>query len=175
MLAKIKQRLKDMGTLRQLLEKAESCARAEGAAEPGSEHLVMAALTLADGTARGAFRRVGADPAKFAPSVTQQYADALARIGIDVGTHLIASPDLPERPQSPGVFRSKPSAQTLMATLARDRPFGDTKPLLGADIVLAALSNDIGAVARALAVMGITPHRLADACRLEIAAQGSGQ
>lgn len=175
MLARIKRRLKDIGTLRQLLEKAERCARAEGTAEPGSEHLVMAALTLADGTARAAFHRVGADPARFAPSVTQQYSNALARLGVDAGTHLISSPGLPEQPQSAGVFKSKPSAQTLMATLARDRPFGATRPLLGADIVLAALSNDIGTVARALAVMGITPHRLADACRLEIAAQGSGQ
>lgn len=171
MLAGLKRRLKDMSTLRQVFESAESLARAEGAAEPGSEHLVMAALDLPDDTARRAFRRVAADPARFAPAVMQQFADALKQVGVDVGTLLISPEALPG-PTGTGLYRSKPSAQALMKRLAKDRPPRSQKPLLGADIVLAALASDTGAVARALAVMGVEPGQLTDACQLEIDAWG---
>jgi hypothetical protein len=174
-LASVKKRLTDMNTLRQVFLKAETCARAEGIAEPGAEHLVMAALTLADGTARRAFERIGADPAAFAAAVTQQYADALRRVGVAVGSHL-ASPDgLPAQADRPGVFRTKPSARTLIKTLAGTRPSGSSRPLLGADILLAAASNEIGTVARALAVMNIDPGGLMNACRQEILAFDSGR
>lgn len=171
-LASIRRRLKDIDILRRVLLNAEACARAEGGTEPGSEHLIMAALALPDGTARRAFQRIGADPVRFAPSVTQQYADALARMGLDAGAHLIASPELSSRSPAEGVFKSKPSAQALIRRVARDRPFGSPKPLLGVDILLAALASDVGTVARALAVMGIEPGRLADACRQEAGAYG---
>lgn len=175
MLASIQRRLRDMSALKQLLLKAESFARAEGMAEPGSEHLVMAALTLADETAPLAFRRVDADPSEFAAAVTQQYADALRLIGVAIGAHLNTPDKLPEAGEHLGLFRSQPSARTLIRRLAKDRPFGASKPLLGADVVLAALSSDIGAVSRALVVMGVQPGDLADACRLEISLYGSAR
>lgn len=165
MLAKIKLRLKDMHTLRQLFLKAEVCARAEGVTEPGSEHLVMAALTLPDQTAQRAFHRLGVNPLRFTSAVTQQYADALTRIGVNVGTHLMSDP-LPNTADGP--FKSKPSAQSLIKKLAQEKPFGASQPLLGADVVLAALANDIGTVGRALAVLRIAPRHLAEACQLEI-------
>lgn len=169
-LASLKRRLKDIGILRRVLLKAEACARAEDGTGPGSEHMIMAALALPDGTAQRAFQRIGADPARFAPSVTQQYADALARMGMNAGAHLIASPEGLSRPEAAGVFRSKPSAQALIRRVARDRPFGSPTPLLGTDILLAALASDVGTVARTLAVMGIEPGRLSDACRQEAGA-----
>ncbi len=175
MLAAIKRRLKDMGVLKQLLLKAEAIARAEGVPEPGSEHLVMAALTLEDETASRAFCRVDADPSRFAAAVAQQYADALRRIGVAVGGPLMTPDGLPEPGENPGPFKSRPSARTLIRRLAKDRPFGASTPLLGADVVLAALSSDIGTVARALAVMGVQPGDLADACRLEIGLHGNAR
>lgn len=171
MLAGIKRRLKDMNTLRKVLEKAEAFARAEGIPEPGAEHLVMAALTLPDGTATRAFHRLGAEPAAFPAAVTQQYEDALRRVGVAAGAYLTSDDELPEGSAPTGPFRSKPSAGSLIRSLARERRVGLSRPLSGADIVLAAASNEIGTVARALAVMNIKRGQLAEACRLEIDAR----
>lgn len=175
MLETIRRRLKDMSTLRRLFLTSETCARSEGLTEPGAEHFVQAALTLPDQTAQRAFRRFGAAPADFAAAVTKQYADALRRIGVDAGAHLVSVQELPARAHRAEPFVSKPSAQALIKRLAKEKRFGSRQPLLGADIVLAALTNEFGPVVRALKVMGIEPSQLVDACKLEIEAmQSSG-
>lgn len=172
MLAALRRRLRDMDTLRQVLLTAEARARAEGATQPGAEHLVMAALALPDGTATRAFRRVGGDPGGFPAAVERQYSNALARIGMDPGGLGMAPTALSER-DPPGPFRSKPSAAALVRRMAKGRPFGTSRPLLGADVLLAALADEVGVVARALAAMGVAPERLAEACRVEIAGAGN--
>ena len=172
MLANLKLRLTDAETIKKVLLAAEASAHAEGATEPGSEHMVMAALALQDDTARRAFLRVGATPRDFAPAVARQYADALIRIGMGGGVNFLDYQPPPARRPLTKLFKGKPSAQTLMRTMARARAVQPSRPLMGADIVLAALSSDVGVVARALAVMGIDPDKLADACRLELAACG---
>ncbi|MGZ8476106.1 MAG: Clp protease N-terminal domain-containing protein, partial [Candidatus Limnocylindria bacterium] len=47
-----------MRTIKKLLTDAEVEARAMGEAEPGAEHLLLAALDLPDGSARRAFERL---------------------------------------------------------------------------------------------------------------------
>lgn len=168
MLAGIKLRLKNVATIKRVLLAAEASAHAEGVVEPGSEHLVMAALALPDETAGRAFVRIGLRPGDFRPAVARQYADALTRVGMGGGGNLLACQEPLARPPRARLFRSKPSAQSLMRRLALARPFGSSRPLLGADFVLAALSSDVGTVARALAVLAVEPNRLAEACRREI-------
>lgn len=168
MLNQIRLRLMDMKTLKTVLETSEARARADGVAEPGAEHLVMAALDLPEDTARRAFERVGADPAGFVPAVARQFDEALAKVGVEAAGSQTDPHALPG--EGTGVFRSQPSARTLMERLARDRPLGSSRPLTGADVVLAALGSDVGTVARALAVMGVDREALVDVCRREIAA-----
>lgn len=169
MLTAIRSRLKDMRTLKRVLLTAEAHARADGAAEPGAEHLVTAVLVLPDETARRAFARVGADAAAFDLAVTRQYDTALARVGVEAAGGETRPYALPALGDGAGPFRSRPSAQTLMRRLARGRPFWSSRPLTGADIVLAALAGEVGTVARALAVMGVDRDQLGEACRIEIA------
>ena len=168
MLGSIKRRLKDAATIKQVLLSAEASARAEGVAEPGSEHLVMAALALPDGTADRAFVRVGVRPADFRPAVARQYADALTRVGLGDGGNLLTWQEPPARLPRTRLFKSKPSAQWVIRRLVHARPSGSSRPLLGADFVLAALSSDVGTFARTLAVLEVEPNRLAEACRREI-------
>lgn len=67
----------DMGTIKRLLEDAETIARREGLAQPAAENLVLAALDLPDGTARSAMERTGASAGAFAAALQQQHAEAL--------------------------------------------------------------------------------------------------
>ena len=48
MLQRIRQRLQDMRTLRQLFTRAEHHARAQGQPRPGAEHFLLAAIELPD-------------------------------------------------------------------------------------------------------------------------------
>lgn len=82
MLQRIRQRLQDMRTLRQLFTRAEHHARAQGQPRPGAEHFLLAAIELPDGTARRAFEHIGANPDAIPAAIEQQYRDALAQVGI---------------------------------------------------------------------------------------------
>ncbi|GJJ01949.1 hypothetical protein RugamoR64_24870 [Duganella rhizosphaerae] len=58
MFAKLKQRWQDMRTIADLSKDAERRALQAGQQHPGAEHYALAALDLADGSARRVFQRV---------------------------------------------------------------------------------------------------------------------
>ena len=161
MFSRIKRRLQDVATIKVLCSKAEQHANAEGQQWPGAEHFVLAALELPDGTAAATFRRLHADPARFRLAIQQQYADALASIG--VATAAAATPV----PPAEGLYHGKASGQSLMLALAAQDKAG--KPLLGAHVLIAAADAQQGVTARALRAMDITPAGLAEAARAELA------
>ncbi len=70
-----------MRTIKKLLTDAEVEARAMGEAEPGAEHLLLAALELPDGTARRAFERLDVDPTRLRSAIVDQQAEALVGAG----------------------------------------------------------------------------------------------
>lgn len=164
MLQALAQRLRDTRTIQRLCEQAERHANVEGQQRPGAEHFLIAALELPDGTARQAFRRLQADPEAFRAAVERQYGEALRDIGLQV-------PALPTAavPRREGLYEGQPSGQALMKALAGIRKASAAPQLLGAHVILAALSARHGVVPRALRSMGVEAAALADAARAELA------
>ena len=172
MFQRLRQRLRDMGTIKALCEGAERHARAEGQARPAAEHFVLAALDLPDGSARRAFERVDADPAQFKPAVRRQYELALQSVGVDDAV-LAEDAGLPTPPR-PSLYRAQPSGDTLMQRLAASRQGDPGTPLLGAHVVAVAAGTRHGVVARALRTMNLDPHALAEAAR-RVAAEAAAR
>lgn len=176
MLNTIKQRFRDIGTIKALCFGAEKMANADGQKEPGAEHFVMAALELPDGTARKAFERVHADPDSFRAAIARQYEDALQNIGIALSHDSAISEDTTPTAAGTGAYRTQPSAQALMQTLTREIMVKEQKadsaaPLLSAHVILAATTAQYGVVARAFRAMGVDPAKLAEAAKAEILAK----
>ncbi len=170
MLQRIRQRLTDMRTIKQLAEAAERHAGAAGEREPGPEHFLLAALDLPDGLAQRAFARLGADPAGLRGAIAAQHGAALAGIGADPA--LLA--DTPPLPPATGPYHAKGAMQEVMRQLAdwpRVRP---TEPLTGAHVLAVIASTQHGTAARALRAMGVDGGRLADAAREEITGYRAG-
>lgn len=169
MLRRLRQTFRDMKTIKSLCERAEQHANASGHTEPGAEHFILAAFDLPDGTARQAFRRANADPAQFEAAIARQYGLALQDLGMTTPS---GSPPavVPVRvPAGTGPFRAKPAVKALMDALWQLRK-ADAAPLLGAHVVLAALSATYGVTPRSLQCMGLDPAHLATSARDEIAA-----
>lgn len=150
----LQRRLADMRTIRDLCLAAERHARADGQAEPGPEHFLLAALDLPDGTARRAFERVGTHPELLRPAIAQQYIEALARIGIRPDA-LAAPAPLPGA--ASGVYRAQPQVASLMRAL-QEKAKGTA--LTGAHVVSAVAAMPHGVAARALAGLGVDARAL---------------
>lgn len=171
----IRQRFRDMGTIKALCFEAEKLANAESQKEPGAEHFVLSALALPDGTARKAFLRIHADPNSFRAAIVQQYEDALQNVGITLPRDAEISGEVTPIPTSKGPYKTQPSAQALMQTLTREimkkeQKADSTVPLLSAHVLLAATSAQYGVTARTFRAMGIDPAKLAEAATAEILA-----
>ena len=162
----IRQRIADMRTIKVLCEAAERHANADGQKAPGSEHFILAALELPDGSARRAFLRAGADPDGFRAAIARQYGNALAAVGIEPAT-LERLQD--EVAPGAGAFQARPSAQTLMQELSKWKKAA-AEPLLGAHVLAVGASSKQGVAPRALRAMGIDAEALITAARAEIAA-----
>lgn len=162
--------LRDMRTIGRLLTDAEQVARRMGDERPSAEHLLLAALTLPDGTAAGALQRIGVDADTLAQAIRDEHAAGLVAAGIDASTAAAMSADRPVTPtMGSGVYRSNPSAQELFqaagaaARSARQR-------LAGAHVVLAAADLEQGTLARALQRLGVDRAALRSAASSALAA-----
>jgi ATP-dependent Clp protease ATP-binding subunit ClpA len=168
MFSKIRRRFRDMSTIKTLCLGAERHANADGQKEPGAEHFVLAALDLPDATARKAFARIDVDAKSFRSAITQQYADALRNIGIEMPQPGPAGDDAVPRASAGGIYRAQPSAQTLMQQLAGQQKNAAGVPLLGAHVIMAAANAQYGVAIRALKALGIDPAKLRAAAQAEI-------
>lgn len=168
MFDRLRQRLRDAGTLKSLCEAAEAHARRAGETQPGAEHFVLAALDLPDGSARRAFGRLGVDGSSFAVAIEAQHREALAAIGLGPQAWPDPPPHAPGAPAT-GLYRAQPSGQALLQALAA-RQRADDGPLRGADVLAAAAQAEQGITARALRSMGIAAAALRDAADGETAA-----
>lgn len=168
MFRRLMQRIRDIRTISGLCRAAERHANADGQREPGSEHFILAALDLPDGTARKAFARLGVDPDGFGLAIARQYDDALRNIGIELPAS--ASPAGPSTaiPAGRGWYKTKASVQTLMQALARRLRAKPGEPVLGAHLIVAALAAQYGVTVRALHSMGVKPEALTAAAQTEI-------
>jgi ATP-dependent Clp protease ATP-binding subunit ClpA len=142
--------LRDMRTIGRLLTDAEQVARRMGDERPSAEHLLLAAVTLPDGSAARVLHRFGLDADRLAGAIRDEHAGALAAAGIDASTAVDMSADQPVTPaKGSGVYRSNPSAQELFQA-AGAAARGARQRLSGAHVVLAAADLEHGTLARAL-------------------------
>lgn len=152
--------MRDIGTMRTLMESAERLAQAAGDDLPGPEHLLLAAFDLPDGTAEVALAEVGVDRAALQHAVREVHEAALTSLGIDAGPVESAPP-----PPRSKVMRSTGSAQEAFAgalELARSRP---RSPLTGAHVVAAVATLQEGTAARALDRLNVSRDDLVAAAR----------
>ena len=158
-----------MRTIKKLLTDAESEARAMGVAEPGAEHLLLAAIGLPDGSARRAFERAGADPDALRAAIVDEQAEALVAIGFEAEqARSLSAPTPLDPPGGRGVYRAAVSAQEAFqaasALAAKDGRFR----LSGAHVVAAVAGMEHGTAARVLEVLGVDRESLANAAHEEL-------
>ncbi len=158
--------LQDIKIMNQLFPAAEAEALAMGEAEPGAEHLVLAALDLPDGSARRAFARLGSDPGKLRAAIAAQHRDTLESIGIAASDEDLED-KLPSPTPSRGPFRSKGSVQKVFKQVVK-LVKKDKSQLYGAYVVLVAGQLEAGTFVRALAAMGVDAAELVAAARTEL-------
>jgi len=167
---RIKLRILDIGTIKELCLGAEKYAHDSGEDTPGEEHFLLAAMALTDGTARKVFERISADPEEFSGAIKKQYSDALSSIGIDSSKIDIGSSDDEILAPKRVLYNSKPSAQSMMKKLVDMRRHDKEIPLLGAHVVDVIATSEQGVAARALRAMGISQETLRAAVKEEIKA-----
>lgn len=145
----------DMTLIAALLTRAENEARALGDAEPGAEHLLLAALASDDPSAREAVAR---DADAVREAIVAVHADALDAIGV-------AQPEpAAPLPAARGVYRSEVSTQEVFQRarrLARRSPTG----LRSAHVLLAVAEREHGTAARVLQRLGLERASVIDAAR----------
>ena len=168
MFSKIKRRFRDVSTIKALCSEAEKHANQDGQKEPGSEHFVLAALALSDGTARQAFERLHIDPNGFRTAIAKQYEDALRNVGIEFAQAAGIKDSSAPMPSGTGIYKAQPSAQMLVQQLAGQQKIDSTVPLLGAHVILAVTTAQNGVAARALRCMGVDLAKLAEAATEQI-------
>lgn len=167
--------LNAMRTIKQLLTEAEREARAMGVAEPGAEHLLLAALDLPDGSARRVFERLQVAPGAVRAAIVDEQAQALVVAGFDSDRARVLSTPTPlDPPTGKGVYRSAVSAQEAFQAAAamanRDGPF----KLAGAHVVAAVAGMEHGTAARVFEVLGLDRGAIVAAAEEELQAARAG-
>ena len=169
MLKRLKRRLQDMKTVFALCRAAETHALADGQEQPGSEHFLLAALDLPEGSARRAFARAGMEPEVLKPAISQQYLDALGEAGLHPGAAaaVLGVPDPLQRKRIPP--RAKSSAIGLLERLSSREGLPRNTVLSGALIIASIARERHSVAARALRAARIDSGKLAEAALAEVA------
>ena len=168
MLTALKRRFQDARTLTKLCKSAEDLARENGRARPSSEHFVLAALELPDGTAQETFGCLSLTKSGFIAAVEAQRANALAAVGVTA----IPSPTTPSvqelLPPKEKLYQAEPSGQSLVQRLYESRHARKGRMLLGADVLLAVAQEVNSSAGRAFQELGIGGPQLAEAASTAI-------
>lgn len=168
MLQFFKRRLRDVRTLARLCTSAEELAHQQGRPKPGSEHFILAALSLSDQTAAQAFARLGLTGQQFQDALVAQRSDALASVGLsNSAADPTKQPSALPVPKS-ALYEAEPSGQSLVKRLADTRKTRTARWLLGADVLLAAAEERYTPSSRAFQKLGVSADQLADAARRSI-------
>lgn len=134
--------LQDTRLIAALLTTAEQEARALGDAEPGAEHLLLAALLVNDPSAREALATLAAvDAAAVRSAIVAVHSDSLADLD-------------PALPPASGAYRSEVSAQEVFQR-ARILSRRSRSGLRSAHVLRAAAERERGTVARLLASLAL--------------------
>lgn len=170
MLTTLKRHFQDARTLTTLCKTAEDLARQLGRKAPASEHFVLAAFELTDGTARDTFRLLGLDKSDFSAAIETQRVHALATVGVTVSVPLTATANQDLLPPKNKLYHAEPSGQSLVQRLAESRHTRKGRELLGADVLLAAAQEVNSSTGRAFQELGLVGSMLASAAASAIMA-----
>lgn len=157
MIQAIRRRLTDMRVLSRLCRGAEACARDDGQLRPGSEHFVLAALSLPDATAARALAALGLDADAFRIALRAQRRHALEAVGMCVQAGADAAVPLPP---AAALFEAQPSGAELVRQLATTRHGRRGRGLAGADVLLAVAEQVHSPAARAFRTLQVDAARL---------------
>lgn len=161
--------LDDMRTIKQLLTDAERIAREMGEEEPGTEHLLLSAIGLPDGSAARVLGSLGVDADAIRTALRAEQADALVAAGVPRETaEAMADPDPLGPAGAPLLYGAGPSAREVFqeaGKLARS----SKQRLAGAHVVAAVAGLERGTLPRVLDRLGVDRARLADAAHAELA------
>ncbi|MFF7244865.1 Clp protease N-terminal domain-containing protein [Embleya sp. NPDC008237] len=162
----IRSAIHDMGAMKRLFTAAEEEARALGEESPGPEHLLLAALTLPDDSARTALAGSGAGAGieDVRRALAETHAAALRSVGIDAD----ALPAAPPAPAPRGPYRATGSAnevfQRAVAIAKAERP----GKLRTAHVLIAVAELEHGTAARVLRNLEIDRPTLIAAARASV-------
>lgn len=168
MLKRILLRFRDIRTIATLIPGADEQARAMGEEKSGAEHFVLSALKLEDGTAIRVFRQFGMDAKKFKEAIKSQYDEALASIGLH-GQSIDLEPD-PVEPNKT-FLESHPSGQALIKSLFTLKKEDKQRPLLGAHVLIVAVSIEHGIVPRVFKSLGVDKELFVKAAREQLVSE----
>lgn len=157
----------DIQIMGRLFPAADAAALADGGTATGAEYLVIAALDLADGSARRAFERAGADPDEFAGAVRAQHSEALRSVGMQPLNDELLDDHQPELTEPTGLIKAAPSATKLFGKVVK-LVHKERSQLYGVYIVLVTAKAEHRTTVRALRHMGVDPDDLAQAARAEL-------
>lgn len=160
----------DARTLSKLCKGAEDMARIHGRAKPASEHFVLAALGLPDGTASKAFERLSIDKSRFVAALEAQRASALAAVGVHLSPAAMARPASTLLPPASKLYEAEPSGQSLVQRLAASRGERKGRRLFGADVLLAVAQEVNSSASRAFHELAIDAAMLTAAASAEVMA-----
>jgi hypothetical protein len=149
----------DVAAMKVVLPEAERLAKIEGVKVPAAEHLLLSAFTLGDGSARRTLATLGHD-----------LDELIAALRVEGVPHSLGDPagfdadnDVSRpTPRRARIVRSGDSMQ-VMFQRARKYAAAAKRPIREADFLAAAARIDQGAVADALAALGIDREALAAA------------
>ena len=149
--------LRNVGTIKELLELAATESGRTDDDAPGPEHMVLAALALGDGTAAAALAAVGTDERNLRAAIDRTRRDALASVGVEPLDDTSAIEPVP----GTGPYRSTAPAQRTFQAAAKLSKASGSKSLLGAHVVAAAMDEaEPGTLGRALRALGVDPADL---------------
>lgn len=155
----IKRRINDMRMIKFISETAEQMADELGDAEPGAEHMVLAAILMPDGSGARVMSRFGHDLESVRQAIKDQYNDSLADIGIDPATLPDDLGKGPVEPRSP-FYLGQPSMQVVFRKLSEEEGIFGKTPLTGARVLARATEIERGVIARIWMKLGIDPSAL---------------
>jgi len=160
---RIRIRLRDMRTIKNVSLAAEEEAARMNELPPGSEHYVLAALQMPDGIARDVFVKLGANPDDFRSAIRQQYDDALRDVGIEPPALQDADNDDHAREPKPALYQAKPDVSTLFEHMRAHTDQNPDQPLRSASFLIGVAKLERGVSVRALKAMGISQAALLQA------------
>ncbi|MFG1782409.1 Clp protease N-terminal domain-containing protein [Rhodococcus oryzae] len=158
---RITRALRDMRTMKQLFTETEAEADRLGDQNPGAEHLLLAALSLPDGSAQRIFDGEGVSRDALRDAIARVHEEALTAAGLSEAGR--SGAQALERPRTGPLRLAEPAQAAFRSATAHAK--SERRPISGADVVAGVAELEHGTAARTLELLGISRSRLIESAR----------